>query len=238
MSKLLEEAKEKASEILEKLGYEIPVRVRPIADYYGYQIQKIIITDEKLLDVAGAVSYKTRIIYYNPNDSFEIQRFWIGCEIGNIVLNGDYDYLLMIESDVFTGECIIENLVSYAEAYRASIVTATYEIQQDEAKLCLTSTVDGLAVRSEKILPRELGYSIMGRGCVPLQKLMKDPDARLTATGIGCTLFGREVLEGNKFRVDLELNAGAFSDTFIFSDALRQGYEVLINSDLICEHRK
>lgn len=158
--------------------------------------------------------------------------------IRSFFLNGDYDYLLMIESDVFTGECIIENLVSYAEAYRASIVTATYEIQQDEAKLCLTSTVDGLAVRSEKILPRELGYSIMGRGCIPLQKLMKDPDARLTATGIGCTLFGREVLEDNKFRVDLKLNAGAFSDTFIFSDALRQGYEVLINSDLICEHRK
>ena len=52
--------------------------------------------------------------------------------IRNYFLNGDYDYLLMLESDVFAGECIIENLVSYADVYGASIVTATYEIRKDE----------------------------------------------------------------------------------------------------------
>jgi hypothetical protein len=158
--------------------------------------------------------------------------------IRNYFLNGDYDYLLMLESDVFAGECIIENLVSYADVYGASIVTATYEIRKEEDLLCLTSTSDRRAVRSEKILTREHGYNIMGQGTLPLRHLLVDPDARITATGIGCTLFGRDVLEQVEFRVDLELNANAFSDTFIFTDAEKLGHKILINSNLICTHNK
>ena len=158
--------------------------------------------------------------------------------IRNYFLNGDYDYLLMLESDVFAGECIIENLVSYADVYKASIVTATYEIRKDEDVLCLTSTSDRRAVRSEKILTRDHGYNIMGQGTLPLRHLLVDPDARITATGIGCTLFSRNVLEQVEFRVDLKLNPNAFSDTFIFTDAIKLGHEVLINSNLICEHKK
>ena len=158
--------------------------------------------------------------------------------IRNYFLNGDYDYLLMLESDVFAGECIIENLVSYADVYKASIVTATYEIRKDEDVLCLTSTSDRRAVRSEKILTREHGYNIMGQGTLPLRHLLVDPDARITATGIGCTLFSRNVLEQVEFRVDLKLNPNAFSDTFIFTDAIKLGHKILINSNLICTHNK
>ena len=61
--------------------------------------------------------------------------------IKDYFLAGDYDYLMMIESDVFTGECILEKLVSYAEVYNAGVVTATYEIDRGEPTLCLTSTV-------------------------------------------------------------------------------------------------
>jgi len=78
----------------------------------------------------------------------------------------------------------------------------------------------------------------MGQGTLPLRHLLVDPDARITATGIGCTLFGREVLEQVEFRVDLDLNANAFSDTFIFTDAEKLGYKILINSNLICTHNK
>jgi len=122
-------------------------------------------------------------------------------------LNGDYDYLMMIESDVFTGECILEKLVSYA-------------------------------VRSEKILERSHGYDIMGQGVLPLNQLLVDPDAKITATGIGCTLFRREALELVYFRVDLDLNKRAFSDTFIYTDMQKLGFKILIDSNIICEHRK
>jgi hypothetical protein len=71
-----------------------------------------------------------------------------------------------------------------------------------------------------------------------MRKFLNDPDAKLTATGIGCTLFRREALEEVEFRVDLELNKNAFSDTFIFTDIATRGYEVLIDSNMICEHRK
>jgi hypothetical protein len=158
--------------------------------------------------------------------------------IKDYFLNGDYDYLMMIESDVFTGECILEKLVSYAEVYNAGVVTATYEIDRGEPTLCLTSTVDSRLVRSEKLLDRSLGYEIMGQGVIPLRKLFSDPDAKLTATGIGCTLFSRFALQDVNFRVDLSLNKRAFSDTFIFTDIASKGYEILIDSNIICKHVK
>jgi|TARA_R100000084_G_scaffold102584_1_gene58261 hypothetical protein len=158
--------------------------------------------------------------------------------IKDYFLAGDYDYLMMIESDVFTGECILEKLVSYAEVYNAGVVTATYEIDRGEPTLCLTSTVDSRLVRSEKLLDRSLGYEIMGQGVIPLRKLLSDPDAKLTATGIGCTLFSRFALEDVNFRVDLSLNKRAFSDTFIFTDIASKGYEILIDSNIICKHVK
>ena len=158
--------------------------------------------------------------------------------IKDYFLAGDYDYLMMIESDVFTGECILEKLVSYAEVYNAGVVTATYEIHRGEPTLCLTSTVDSRLVRSEKLLERSIGYEIMGQGVIPLRKLLSDPDAKLTATGIGCTLFSRFALQDVNFRVDLSLNKRAFSDTFIFTDIVSKGYEILIDSNIICKHVK
>ena len=158
--------------------------------------------------------------------------------IKDYFLAGDYDYLMMIESDVFTGECILEKLVSYAEVYNAGVVTATYEIDRGEPTLCLTSTVDSRLVRSEKLLDRSLGYEIMGQGVIPLRKLLSDPDAKLTATGIGCTLFSRFALEDVNFRVDLSLNKRAFSDTFIYTDMQKFGFKILIDSNIICEHVK
>ena len=71
-------------------------------------------------------------------------------------LNGDYDYLMMIESDVFVGECMLENLISYAECSGAGAVTCTYAIDRGEPTLCLTSTSDYRAVRSEKLLELSL----------------------------------------------------------------------------------
>jgi GT2 family glycosyltransferase len=158
------------------------------------------------------------------NDNFRSELARHQNIIKDYFLNGNYDYLMMVESDVFTGECVIEKLVSYAEVYSAT--------------LCLTATVDSRLVRSEKILDRSLGYEYMGQGVVPMRKFLNDPDAKLTATGIGCTLFRREALEEVEFRVDLELNKNAFSDTFIFTDIATRGYEVLIDSNMICEHRK
>jgi len=158
--------------------------------------------------------------------------------IRDYFLKGKWDYLMMIESDVFTGEAILDKFVAYAEASKASIVTGTYEINREGGTLCLTSTIDARGVRTEKMLGRTHGYDVMGQGVVPLRKLLNDPDGRITATGIGCTLFSREVLEEIPFRVDLKLNKRAFSDTYYFTDAAKAGHEILIDSDLICHHEK
>lgn len=153
-------------------------------------------------------------------------------------LRGEYDYLFMLESDVFAGEAIIEKLVGYAETYQAGAVTATYEIMKGEPTLCLTATSDLNRVRSEKLMDRGLGYNEMGKGCISFKDFLKDNDARLTATGIGCTLFHKEALQHVKFRTDLKVNKNAFSDSFIFTDIEKIGYQCYIDSDLILDHRK
>lgn len=157
-------------------------------------------------------------------------------------LRGDYDYLFMLESDVFCGESIMENLVTYIESYNADAITVTYEIKKSSDNqgdvLCLTSTAESYGVRSEKMLTREHGYDIMGQGCLPLNHLMADVDAKITATGIGCTMFSRRAMEAVEFRVDPKASKMAFSDSFIFTDIREKGMKVLINSDLIAEHRK
>lgn len=158
--------------------------------------------------------------------------------IRDYFLRGDYDYLMMIESDVFTGECIIEKLIAHAEVHQAGAVTATYEIMKGEPTLCLTATSDLNRVRSEKLLPRAIGYKEMGKGVVKFKDFLKDADANLTATGIGCTLFHKEALQHVKFRTDLKVNARAFSDSFVFTDIEKIGYQCYIDSDLILEHRK
>ncbi len=137
-----------------------------------------------------------------------------------------------------TGECILERFISHAEVSGAGAVTATYEIMREEPTLCLTSTVDSRAVRSEKLLERSNGYNIMGKGVIDLRGLLDDSNARITATGIGCTLFAREALDHIKFRVDRKISDRAFSDTFVFTDIQKIGLKVLIDSDVICEHRK
>ena len=78
----------------------------------------------------------------------------------------------------------------------------------------------------------------MGQGTLPLNHLLNDTSAKITATGIGCTLFTRDVMKNIEFRVDRKLSPTAYSDTYIFTDIKNAGYEVLINSNLICTHKK
>ena len=159
--------------------------------------------------------------------------------IKNYALSYGYDYLMMIESDVFTGESIIENLIAFSEVYGAGIVTATYEIAKEDGEvLCLTSYDDRLRVRSEKILPRESAFEVLGQGELLFDLAIKDPDVKLCATGIGCTLFHADVLKEVDFRVDLKVNPAAFSDTYYFTDAMNKGFRVMLNSNLLVEHRK
>ncbi len=159
--------------------------------------------------------------------------------IRDYALGNNYDYLFMLESDVFCGESIIEQLLVHAEMEGAGIVTATYEIMKEEGPtLCLTATTDLNGVRTERILPRALGYSLMGKGCKPFSEFIKEPGIRLTATGIGCTLIHREVLKEVPFRVDTRISKTAYSDSFYFTDAAKKGFEIMLHSDIVCEHRK
>jgi hypothetical protein len=159
--------------------------------------------------------------------------------IRDYAIGNNYDYLFMLESDVFCGESIIEQLLIHAEEEGAGIVTATYEIMKEEGPtLCLTATSDLNGVRTELILPRAQGYSIMGQGCKPFSDIIKESGLRLTATGIGCTLIHKEVLKEVPFRVNTNLSKTAYSDTYYFTDAAKKGFEIMLHSDIVCEHRK
>lgn len=87
----LEQAAQKANELLCTLGIEnqSPIKLWIAADYFGYKIQELIITEPNMVNVSGAVSYKLKTIFVNPSDVRQRQRFTVAHEIGHIVIDGE-----------------------------------------------------------------------------------------------------------------------------------------------------
>jgi Zn-dependent peptidase ImmA (M78 family) len=76
------ELKEKSQELL-KYNNTYPVEVIKIANGLGYRVFAL----ENSQGIAGKVCHKDKIIYINPSDNPQRQRFTIAHEIGHIVLH-------------------------------------------------------------------------------------------------------------------------------------------------------
>lgn len=89
MSKLkFYEIENKAEKLLE--GFmSFPLRIIELIEKkLQYQIEYLDI-DEKSANLAGKVNHENKIIYINPHDSPQRQRFTLAHEVGHIVLHND-----------------------------------------------------------------------------------------------------------------------------------------------------
>ena len=202
-------------------------------------------------------NYDTFIVD-NSKDKFHIKKFWYECINGihynveghpvqwladcqNIIrgvfLENGFDYLCLIESDVFVPNWFLSEGIAQLEAQQADIYTWTYEIEKDlELTPCLHADWFCKDHVTSKVPSRSLGYSWMGKGCVDIEELGYG-DYKAFGAGLGATIISRNVLESLNFRVDLRVSRKAFSDSYFYYDTKRLGFKTIIETNQLAEHK-
>lgn len=159
-------------------------------------------------------------------------------------LEGGYDYLFMLESDVF----VHKDWIQYAVSFGAPVYTATYPVKVGRYKIP-SMCVQFLHKLAHRGIKRVLSNTLMLPPSVKMEADVKPithfkigDNMCLTHTGIGCTLIRQDVLKYVPFRIDMsnDLKTGnmTFSDTFFYTDCLIRRIEVLFDNRYICEHVK
>jgi glycosyltransferase involved in cell wall biosynthesis len=142
-----------------------------------------------------------------------------------IFLNGDYDYFLSLESDIFPASNIMEALVWDNK----DIVTGLYLIGDNDKGTRLPC----ITLPWKNPETGTMGSRLITHEQVPeyFQKGLKI----VAAGGMGCCLIDREVLE----RIGFTYIPGhrAHSDVFFFNKAARLGYKVWVDTNLFCGHK-
>lgn len=139
------------------------------------------------------------------------------------VLEGEFDYFLQIEQDVIPPTDVIERLLSNNKKI-VSGVFFNFSHQKDPSVIlpnhfCLINPNDKHTMITRRIAFDDLWPS----------RLIK-----IFLTGIGCILIHRSVLEQIEFRVDKNLQA--FDDVFFCRDAFTKGFEIFLDSRVLCLH--
>lgn len=142
-----------------------------------------------------------------------------------IMLEGDYDYLMSLESDIFPGFNIMEALVWDNK----EVVTGLYLIgdKKDGTRWpCITVNWQNpnTGTMGSQLLPRDEWDDYVNKGL-----------KKVTAGGMGCCLMDREVIE--KVAFTYIPGHRAHSDVFFFMDAQRLGYNVWVDTNLFCNHK-
>lgn len=183
--------------------------------------------------------------YHYPRGEKPPQQ-WL-CDCQNILrqefIKRGYDYMFMLESDVFLPEDIIEYMLAFKHPVHNIPYFVSLSKYNGRPSLCMqVSYVDNDA-RSSSIVPSPDLSPYLWDGEITESKQYKvAPNTYVTHTGIGCTLINRSVVEMIPFRVDLESDRKrgtmTFSDTFFHLDLNKKGVPNYINRQFIAQHRK
>jgi GT2 family glycosyltransferase len=135
-------------------------------------------------------------------------------------LEGGYDYLLHLESDVFPPLDVIERLM----IHRKKITGGLYYIDMGERSKLMVQILEpsGNAVRES--------YNLEETDITFVDGTLKE----VFSCGIGCVLIHRSVLEQVEFRY--EKGIGAHPDSFFFTDTNAKGIKTYVDTSVFCEH--
>lgn len=137
-------------------------------------------------------------------------------KIREVFLEGDYDYLFIVESDLFPHPYMLELLMRWDK----DLVSGVYRIGTQSIKVpCVTTDAHNL--RGGKFGSNFLReYQIDG-------SLRKIPGG----TGFGCILIKRKVLEQIKFRSGVN-----HADTYFHEDCAKFGFERWVDTSQVILH--
>lgn len=157
-------------------------------------------------------------------------------------LEGDYEYLFMLESDCFPSK----DWIQYAVSHEAPVYTATYLVKTrySTPEKC----VQYLHVLRHRSIKKAYSNSLMlphlslPAECKPITHFKLGDKMCLTHTGVGCTLIRKDVVQYVPFRIDenndKKTGKMTFSDTFFYTDLLIKNIQVLFDNRYIVEHKK
>ena len=136
-------------------------------------------------------------------------------------LEGDYDYLLHLEVDVFPPPEVLIALLSH----RKPLVSVSYDIFDAEDR-------EPVAIRTDTTFDGEETAIIRGK----YSSLWFDGQCKQTWTnGVGCALIHRSVLECIEFRYVSENSA--FPDSWFAFDCAAKGIAHFIDTSIYAYHR-
>lgn len=153
-------------------------------------------------------------------------------------LQGGWDYMFMLETDVFVHPDTIAHMVAIAEAHKADVVSGLYNVfHGDKRTLCLQSTTFLHAAKSHKMLSPDSSFAVLDGQIKDITEMRIGNDTCVYSAGTGINLIRREVMETIEFRVEPKQNKTAFSDTYFGLDLLRHGFSQIVDQSIIAEHR-
>jgi len=142
-----------------------------------------------------------------------------------IFLEGDWDYLMSLESDIFPKPNIIDALIWH----NMDIITGLYMLgfMEDGTRTpCITLNWknEKTGTWGTKLIQPEQFSEYINQGV-----------KEVACGGFGCCLMYRDVLKDVKFTYIP--GHKAHSDVFFFNDARKKGYVVAVDTNLYCEHK-
>lgn len=154
--------------------------------------------------------------------------------IRNRAINGGYDWLLMLESDVF----VPPNLLSYLMMHSNEVHTFPYFILNgSQTTLCLQGITSRVEYQRALKLEPEVSMDMFTGEVKPISEYKIGCDIELFATGIGCTFIHRKVFEQFEFRIDKK-SPHIFSDSYFYRD-LRAGKQtVILDTTFLPVHKR
>lgn len=147
------------------------------------------------------------------------------------VIREGYDYLLMIESDVFPPKDVVWRLLQHQK----KVVGLPYEIDFGENRgLCvfLKEKKQNGMWGTRRVSPQE-GKEMLGTGL-----------RQVHGMGVGCTLIHREIIERFPFFYDKTDDERMFGmgirkhpDVYFYLELDNNGIEVFLDTSALCHHQ-
>ena len=147
-------------------------------------------------------------------------------KITSIMLKGDYEYFLSIESDLLPPSDIIQRLM----AHDKDVVGCMYNIgyvdsaSQPPRPCLFTMNKEEINGKATRNLTADEGFSLFGRGVI-----------RIHGCGLGTTLIRRSIVEEVPFRYTTE-NDRVHSDAVFYGDLHNKKIQAFVDTDIIIPH--
>ena len=156
--------------------------------------------------------------------SREAQAKSLNC-IRDYFLNGDYDYLMNIESDLIPPINIIERLMSRDKLVVGGLYNiGFYNNPKEPLRPCLFGIKKINGILKTFNIPPSDGWSFFGNGLIKIHGM-----------GIGCVLIHKLIIQKFKFWFYLD-KVVKHSDVLFYMDLRNNGYDVFIDTDIIIPH--